>query len=507
MKKLSIFALIVMMMALVAGAAQAQELPSYGAGVLLSGAFSANEVPEPGDENAGGFVDLSVNGATGDICYSIAVTGIDAATASHIHAGFDGESGDVVLPLATPDADGIAADCVNDAELAIQLIDSPWSYYVNVHNEDFPGGAARAQLGSVESYIAALSGINEVNDLGEIGQGDDDATGAALVAVYPDRGQVCFDIRVNNIDSVASAAHIHEGTFGLNGPVLVGLAAPGEEGTVSGCAEADADSIALISENPTGFYVNVHNDEFPGGALRGQLNVYGALSASISGAASVGNPGDEDGTGAVLLSIDPLSGQICGVATLNNIDPLTASHIHVGSVSESGNVVQNLDITGGCQPLNTDVVLNVIANPEGYYVNTHNEAFPAGAARGQTVAGEPMVANLSGGSEVPGPGDDGFGYAALLLNVSNSTVCTLIAVEDVTAPTAAHIHIGAEGEAGDVVIALEAPAESVDGTVTCVEGDISQIVSTLADPANYYVNIHNEEFPAGAVRGQISNAR
>jgi hypothetical protein len=34
----------------------------------------------------------------------------------------------------------------------------------------------------------------------------------------------------------------------------------------------DADLIMEIRQNPENFYVNVHNDEFPGGAVRGQLS-------------------------------------------------------------------------------------------------------------------------------------------------------------------------------------------------------------------------------------------
>ena len=42
-------------------------------------------------------------------------------------------------------------------------------------------------------------------------------------------------------------------------------------GTSSGCLTANADLVHEILANPAGFYVNVHNAQFPGGAVRGQL--------------------------------------------------------------------------------------------------------------------------------------------------------------------------------------------------------------------------------------------
>lgn len=102
--------------------------------------------------------------------------------------------------------------------------------------------------------------------------GDPDGTGTAHITLNQGQGEVCFELHVENILLPASAAHIHVGAAGVPGPVVVPLAAPGADGTSSGCVTGvDRDLIKAIRQNPEGYYVNVHNSEFPGGAVRGQL--------------------------------------------------------------------------------------------------------------------------------------------------------------------------------------------------------------------------------------------
>jgi hypothetical protein len=116
--------------------------------------------------------------------------------------------------------------------------------------------------------------------------------------------------------------------------------------------------------------------------------------------------------------------------------------------------------------------------------------------------GRPLTATLTGAAEVPGPGDsDGGGTAKFTLNHGKGEVCYDLAVTNVTAPTAAHIHAGVAGQSGGVKVALQAPT---DGAAKgCVNVDKELIKDMMQNPANYYVNVHNAEFPQGAVRGQL----
>ena len=101
------------------------------------------------------------------------------------------------------------------------------------------------------------------------GPGDPDGTGTAQLRVNPGKGEVCYTLTVSGI-APAAAAHIHEAPAGKAGPVVVGLQAP-TTGTSSGCVSVDREEARDILRNPEQYYVNVHNAEYPGGAVRGQL--------------------------------------------------------------------------------------------------------------------------------------------------------------------------------------------------------------------------------------------
>jgi hypothetical protein len=127
-----------------------------------------------------------------------------------------------------------------------------------------------------------------------------------------------------------------------------------------------------------------------------------------------------------------------------------------------------------------------------------------GLVLAQQPAGKSMPAvTLMGNAEVPGPGDkDGRGTATITLNPDKGEVCYSLTVANIQEATAAHIHEGAAGKAGAVKVQLEAPKT---GTVMgCKQAEAALIEAIMQHPANYYVNVHNAEFPQGAVRGQLT---
>ena len=130
-------------------------------------------------------------------------------------------------------------------------------------------------------------------------------------------------------------------------------------------------------------------------------------------------------------------------------------------------------------------------------------ATASAAAQTDDNSGKMFMVNLTGAAEVPGPGDpDGAGTAKITIRQERNQLCFQLTVSNIAPATAAHIHEGAVGVAGPVRVPLKAPTDgSSDGCVTVARATLTAI---LANPANYYVNVHNAEFPAGAVRGQLA---
>jgi hypothetical protein len=110
----------------------------------------------------------------------------------------------------------------------------------------------------------------------------------------------------------------------------------------------------------------------------------------LTGAAEVPGPGDPDGSGTASLTLNPGQGEVCFELSVENIVlPATGAHIHIGTADVAGPVVVPLtppDSSGtssGCVSASRELILSIIQNPEGYYVNVHNSVYPAGAVRGQ----------------------------------------------------------------------------------------------------------------------------
>lgn len=117
--------------------------------------------------------------------------------------------------------------------------------------------------------------------------------------------------------------------------------------------------------------------------------------------------------------------------------------------------------------------------------------------------GRPLGAMLTGSEEAPGPGDpDGSGVVSLTLNYGQGKICYWLSVEDIAPATMAHIHIAPAGSPGPVVVPLAPPTDGASSG--CAEVDRELIKAIMQSPEAYYVNVHNAEFPAGAVRGQLS---
>jgi len=123
--------------------------------------------------------------------------------------------------------------------------------------------------------------------------------------------------------------------------------------------------------------------------------------------------------------------------------------------------------------------------------------------------GTGFTAKLTGTAEVPSGKADATGTALIRLNPAEGFVCFKLVVTNAGQPIiAAHIHNGAAGVAGPVVVPLVAPTATaananVQQSKGCVTANVALIRQIMANPAQFYVNAHTKEFPGGVVRGQL----
>ncbi|MGE0130477.1 MAG: CHRD domain-containing protein [Blastocatellales bacterium] len=220
--------------------------------------------------------------------------------------------------------------------------------------------------------------------------------------------------------------HIHENVIGQNGSIRfdsgISAANPitfaGGSGLINVTGQiTSADAIAALGrmlEKPSGFYLNLHTEANPSGALRGQFFRFTealGVSVAISGANEV-PPVTTNASGTGTITINPKRDKMGVVTggevtfTMNFKDfpantVITGLHIHENVAGMNGSVVINTGIGGantitiptGAGTISRTVTLTtaaqiaaltrLLANPAGFYVNMHTSANTSGELRGQ----------------------------------------------------------------------------------------------------------------------------
>ena len=131
--------------------------------------------------------------------------------------------------------------------------------------------------------------------------------------------------------------------------------------------------------------------------------------------------------------------------------------------------------------------------------------------------GRPLSTTLSGAEECTGAGvcgvgdPDGTGTARLRINPGQEEVCFTISVTNIGAAGSnvrAHIHAAPAGSNGPIVVEFVEPAGPLPASGVlegCATADRELLLDILANPEQYYVNVHSPDFPAGAIRGQLGD--
>jgi hypothetical protein len=242
-------------------------LTATSGGSAFQVALTGEAESPAGDPVATGTSTVRLRAGQGQVCYVLSADNLPPAAAAHIHEGAAGASGNVVIPLKTPDANGKSSGCAAAARaLVAAILADPVGYYVNVHTAAFPGGAIRGQLTGTST-----ASFGWIASVALKGSSEPDATGTAVVRIRKDVSMVCYRLHAEKITLPATAAHIHRGAATVNGPVVVPFSPPDATGNSSGCTQTTSALVDEIIATPSNFYVNVHTKEHPAGAMRAQL--------------------------------------------------------------------------------------------------------------------------------------------------------------------------------------------------------------------------------------------
>src|SRR5215469_6036722 len=134
----------------------------------------------------------------------------------------------------------------------------------------------------------------------------------------------------------------------------------------------------------------------------------------------------------------------------------------------------------------------------------------AGAAAlwaGPTLAAssEKFQTELSGQSQVPAVDTKGSGTAEFHYNATTHKLSWSVSYKDLSsAVVGAHIHSGAAGENGKVLVGLTKKGATdnpspIKGSATLTEDQAKELMS-----GNTYVNVHTADHKSGEIRGQIT---
>ncbi|MCI0582366.1 MAG: CHRD domain-containing protein [Chloroflexi bacterium] len=238
------------------------------------------------------------------------------------------------------------------------------------------------------------------------------ATGEATVVISPDDSTIWYVVEYSGLSGALAAAHIHTGASGVNGGVILPLAASASPmvGTLtaadfsaSGSITTFAEAVAAIKAGET--YINLHTAANPGGEIRGQVVAKGdAHFVALDGAQEVpAVTTAATGSGWVVISTD--GSTITYYVEYSGLSgAAAAAHIHLGEAGANGGVLLPLSVSASpmlgtltsadLTPTGsvTDFAGAVAAIEAGStYVNIHTAANPGGEIRGQ-IGGLPAPA-------------------------------------------------------------------------------------------------------------------
>lgn len=380
---------------------------------------------------------------------------------AHLHTGYAGQGGPVLVPLAVDQSDGVTTGgrfraAANSFPLAASLNDTLANrrIYVNVHSIDAPGGEIRGQvLGEAQAYYyAPISTGSQTNFTPEAGTG--------MLAAEVNDSTVILSGSFSNLSSpldeaIAGGMHLHTGLAGSNGPIAGLLSTELTADGLAGVLLPDSNTIAgsqqlIDAMNARGIYANIHTANYPSGELRGQVlplsGTYFHSSLRSVNAVPTKLSAAQGGLKYELTeNVLTVSGSVSGLESDFNIDLAQGAHLHTGRVTQTGGIAIRLNPTVGADNRSVswlaadnnfeldDATLAAIYTG-GLYANVHTIDNASGEVRGQLrgdINARPTsttIVSPADGATLVLSGEDGQPFTANWTSASDADGDTVVYV-------------------------------------------------------------------------------
>lgn len=354
-------------------------------------------------------------------------------------------------------------------------------------------------------FPVTLTGVEEVPAVVT------DASGMGVLVFETNSAALAGSVTVVGIE--ATEAHINSAFAGANG----GMVFPLEEVTGSpGVWQVPANTFLSAAEKEIllngGMYVNVHSNAFPNGEVRGQIlpENMSVLWQDLSGENEIPAV-STTASGRAAVTLDSADKTVVVHAMTMGLPDAGGAHIHQAFAGMNGEIV--MDLMQSAENMQHWMLEETELTDEQYqalltgemYINVHTPTNQGGELRGQILPSDLSVhwVPLSGDQEVPPVTTDATGRAAVTLNSSTKEMVLRAMTTGVADATAAHIHEGAVGVNGGVMLPL---------TQNEMDPNLWMLPKTVLTQAQYdallagntYVNVHTLANSGGEIRGQIT---
>ena len=457
----------------------------------------------------------------------------------HIHTGYAGQNGGVDLIIDVTYSEDLMSGTFEAKNNWFVLSETQkeklWNrmLYMNLHSKKHGGGELRGQLLPLANYYfnAELNGAQEPHNVLSTGMGKAQIEVKGMEVTLTGS----FSKLKGDFDAaIAGGSHLHKGLAGMSGGIAVELEATTDMDLRGGVYESsnnwwEVSQGLLDSMKMRWHYLNIHTKAVAAGELRGQLlpEATTYLFSKLSGTSEAPSINSE-GSGTAIVEIRGdwmgMSGSFANLGSEFDVDIAGGAHIHAGLPGMNGGIWTGLKaqldmdkMSGRFELMDNNWMLATTAIDSLLmrmgYINIHTKGVASGELRGQllNMANAYFTTNLSGINQTQVVDQEAWGAIKFELNGDwltavgsfdglSSTVATELA-------GGAHIHKAANGENGgiELILKLELDDDEMgatfwpDSNTFMIDEDLWKAL----EGDMLYVNVHSDNYNAGALRGQI----